>query len=239
MRSCAAERSLRRSASTAADRSCSTPTSNACAHPRRECGYPRPTCRSVTGSPRSSSTPPARPSSRCASSGQAATLVASVGPIDPDLEQLRARGLRLAVVRSSRGALARAKSTSYAENMIAQEDAIELGADDALLVGPDGIVLEAPTANIWWRTGDRLFTPSLELADPRRRDPLAAARSLARPGRRGRLPARAPPRRRRGVPHFIHPRGNARTCDRREGVRPGPAAAALQAALRERAREKF
>ena len=93
----------------------------------------------------------------------AATLVASCGPVDPDLEQVRARGLRLAVVRSSRSALARAKSTSYAENMIAQEDAIERGADDALLVGHDEIVLEAPTANIWWRTGDRLFTPSLEL----------------------------------------------------------------------------
>ncbi len=93
----------------------------------------------------------------------ASTLVASVGPIDPSLEQTRARGLRLAVARTSRGALARAKSTSYAENMMAQEDAVALGADDALLVDPDGIVLEAPIANIWWRTGDRLFTPSLEL----------------------------------------------------------------------------
>jgi branched-subunit amino acid aminotransferase/4-amino-4-deoxychorismate lyase len=92
----------------------------------------------------------------------ATTLVATCGPIDPDLEQLRARGLRLAVVRSWRGAAARAKSTSYAENMMAQEHAMERGADDALLVGDDGIVLEAPTANVWWRTGDRLFTPSLE-----------------------------------------------------------------------------
>ena len=93
----------------------------------------------------------------------ATTLVASVGPIDPSLEQTRARGLRLAVTRTSRGALTRAKSTSYAENMMAQEDAIALGVDDALLVNEDGIVLEAPIANIWWRTGDRLFTPSLEL----------------------------------------------------------------------------
>src|SRR5262249_54109345 len=70
--------------------------------------------------------------------GPAAPLVATAGAIDPDLEQLRARGVRLAVVRTSRGALARAKSTSYAENMIASEDAIERGADDALLVGEDG-----------------------------------------------------------------------------------------------------
>src|SRR5262249_10398081 len=83
--------------------------------------------------------------------------------IDPNLEQLRARGVHLGVVRASRGAHSRAKSTSYAENMSAQEEAVERGADDALLVTDEGIVLEAPTANIWWRKGDRLFTPSLEL----------------------------------------------------------------------------
>jgi branched-chain amino acid aminotransferase len=91
------------------------------------------------------------------------TLVSTCGSIDPHLEELRSRGLRLAVIRVSRGEHARAKSMSYAENMSAQDDAIELGADDALLVGDDGIVLEAPTANIWWRVGDRFFTPSLEL----------------------------------------------------------------------------
>ena len=90
-------------------------------------------------------------------------LVATCSAIDPALEDLRARGLRLALVSASRSALARAKSTSYAENMIAQEDAISLGADDALLVSEDRIVLEGSMANIWWRTGDRLFTPSLEL----------------------------------------------------------------------------
>jgi 4-amino-4-deoxychorismate lyase len=83
------------------------------------------------------------------------TLVAAAAPIDPALEEQRARGLRLAAVRWSTGALAAAKSTSYAENMAAQDDAAERGADDALL--------EAPTANVWWREGARLLTPSLEL----------------------------------------------------------------------------
>lgn len=91
------------------------------------------------------------------------TLVATASGIDPELEALRARGLRLAVVRWSTGSLAGAKSTSYAENMGAQDVAVRGGADDALLVSHDGIVLEAPTANVWWREGERLFTPALEL----------------------------------------------------------------------------
>jgi len=91
------------------------------------------------------------------------TLVATVGAIDPELDALRARGIRLAVVRWSTGALAGAKSTSYAENMGAQDVAVQQGADDALLVSHEGIVLEAPTANVWWREGERLLTPSLDL----------------------------------------------------------------------------
>jgi branched-subunit amino acid aminotransferase/4-amino-4-deoxychorismate lyase len=91
------------------------------------------------------------------------TLVATVGAIDPELERLRARGMHLAVVRWSTGTLASAKSTSYAENMAAQDLAADRGAGDALLVGYDGIVLEAPTANVWWRVGSLLRTPTLDL----------------------------------------------------------------------------
>jgi branched-subunit amino acid aminotransferase/4-amino-4-deoxychorismate lyase len=91
------------------------------------------------------------------------TLVATASPIDPELEDLRARGLRLAVIRWSTGALSSAKSMSYAENVGAQDAAVAAGADDALLVAHAGTVLEAPTANVFWREGERLLTPSLEL----------------------------------------------------------------------------
>jgi branched-subunit amino acid aminotransferase/4-amino-4-deoxychorismate lyase len=91
------------------------------------------------------------------------TLVATAAEIDPELEAQRARGLRLATVSWSTGALASAKSTSYAENIGAQDSAIAGGADDALLVSQDLIVLEAPTANVFWREGDRLATPALQL----------------------------------------------------------------------------
>lgn len=89
--------------------------------------------------------------------------LALVSMLPPRLDELRARGLRLAVVRWAAGALAGAKSTSYAENIAAQHEAAEGGADDALLVAPDETILEAPTSNVWFREGPRLLTPSLRL----------------------------------------------------------------------------
>jgi branched-chain amino acid aminotransferase len=56
------------------------------------------------------------------------------------------------------------KSLSYAANMQASRLAVARGADEALLVRPDGIVLEAPTSTIFWVTADgRLQTPSLDV----------------------------------------------------------------------------
>ena len=90
-------------------------------------------------------------------------LVVTGAGIDPELETLRERGLRLVAVPWSAGALAGAKSMSYAENMAAQDGAVAAGADDALFVSFDGTVLEAPTANVFWREGETLLTPELEL----------------------------------------------------------------------------
>jgi branched-chain amino acid aminotransferase len=56
------------------------------------------------------------------------------------------------------------KSLSYAANMRAIRLAESGGADDAVLVSPDGVVLEAPTSSIFWATSDgRLRTPSLKV----------------------------------------------------------------------------
>jgi branched-subunit amino acid aminotransferase/4-amino-4-deoxychorismate lyase len=92
-----------------------------------------------------------------------ATGLALVSALPPGLDELRARGLRLRVWTWATGVLAGTKSTSYAENIAAQAAAEDEGLDDALLVSPDGVVLEAPVSNVWFREGDRLLTPSLEL----------------------------------------------------------------------------
>jgi len=93
----------------------------------------------------------------------APTGLALVSTLPPDLEERRERGFRLAVVGWAPGhRLATTKSTSYAENLAAQHEAHDRGADDALLVTADGTVLEAPTANVWFREGSRLLTPALD-----------------------------------------------------------------------------
>lgn len=55
------------------------------------------------------------------------------------------------------------KSISYAGNMQATRMAVSRGADEAVYVRPDGLVLEAPTSSIFWAGEDgRLKTPALE-----------------------------------------------------------------------------
>lgn len=56
------------------------------------------------------------------------------------------------------------KSLSYAANMQATRLAAARDADEALLVRPDGIVLEAPTSTVFWVSPDgRLRTPALDV----------------------------------------------------------------------------
>ena len=81
-------------------------------------------------------------------------------------EELPPRGatVRLATVTYSPSViLDGVKSVSYAANMQATRIAIARGADEALLVRPDGSVLEAPTSAIFWVSASgALRTPSLE-----------------------------------------------------------------------------
>ena len=82
-------------------------------------------------------------------------------------DDLRARGQRLISLRGVRAdepwLLPGVKSTSYAVNIAAEDEAKRRGADDAVFVDDAGIVLEGPTTNMWWRRGETLYTPSLDL----------------------------------------------------------------------------
>jgi 4-amino-4-deoxychorismate lyase len=99
-------------------------------------------------------------------SGEPVSL-ALVSTLPEDLEERRARGISLISLLGVRAEvpwlLGGVKSTSYAVNMAAESEARARGADDAVFVRDDGVVLEGPVTNVWWRRASTLFTPSLEL----------------------------------------------------------------------------
>ncbi|MDQ1084670.1 MULTISPECIES: aminodeoxychorismate lyase [Microbacterium] len=87
----------------------------------------------------------------------------------PDNARARSEGVRIATL--DRGyaldvparapwLLLGAKTLSYATNMAAIREAQRRGADDAVFVSSDGYVLEAPTASVVLRFGDRFVTPT-------------------------------------------------------------------------------
>ena len=94
-------------------------------------------------------------------------LLALVSSLPTHLEELRARGTKLVSLLGVRAEvpwlLGGVKSTSYAVNMAAEAEARARGADDAVFVTGEGVVLEGPVTNVWWRRGKTLFTPSLDL----------------------------------------------------------------------------
>jgi len=99
--------------------------------------------------------------------GEGATALALLSDVPRELEDLRSRGSRIVSLLGVRAAvpwlLPGVKSTSYAVNMAAEAEAKRQGADDAIFVDADGIVLEGTVTNVWWRVGETLSTPSLEL----------------------------------------------------------------------------
>ena len=97
----------------------------------------------------------------------APTSLALVSSLPTHYDELRERGQRLIALRGLRAEepwlLPGVKSTSYAVNMAAEAEARRRGADDALFVDRENVVLEGPTTNIWWRRERTLYTPGVEL----------------------------------------------------------------------------
>jgi 4-amino-4-deoxychorismate lyase len=100
------------------------------------------------------------------------TAIALVSAIPSHLEEMRERGISVITLPLGVDPNVRAlapwllggvKSTSYAVNMAAEAEAKRRGADDALFLASEDIVLEGPVTNVWWRLEDVLYTPALEL----------------------------------------------------------------------------
>jgi branched-subunit amino acid aminotransferase/4-amino-4-deoxychorismate lyase len=95
--------------------------------------------------------------------GDGPVALAVMAELPPDLEELRTTGIRAITVEFRPADLiGGVKSTSYALNMMAVDEARARGAEDALFVAGDGAVLEATTSNVWWRRGRTLYTPAVD-----------------------------------------------------------------------------
>lgn len=117
---------------------------------------------------------------RPALEAEIAALLAQAGPIEGQLRLIVTRGgrriaatepipahpetLTLATVTYSPTViLDGVKSLSYAANMQATRIAKGKGADEAVLIRPDGTVLEPPTSSIFWVSSEgELRTPALD-----------------------------------------------------------------------------
>ncbi|MEX1296460.1 MAG: aminotransferase class IV [Candidatus Limnocylindrales bacterium] len=104
--------------------------------------------------------------------GRDPVSMAVVLPLPTDLEQARAAGIAAVSLQLGTDPRKRkdapwlldgVKSTSYAVNMAAFDEARRRGAEDAIFIAADGSVLEGPVTNVWWRDGRTLYTPSLDL----------------------------------------------------------------------------
>jgi 4-amino-4-deoxychorismate lyase len=175
------------------------------------------------------------------------TVIALVSAIPPHLEELRERGISVITLPLGVDPNVRAlapwllggvKSTSYAVNMAAEAEARRQGADDAIFLASEDIVLEGPVTNVWWRLDDLLYTPALELgilAGVTRSTLLTEAAKLGYQVREG-----AFPREHLAAAHEAFTSSTVREVlpiveldGRPVGTgAPGPAAAQLQEALR-------
>lgn len=96
----------------------------------------------------------------------APTLIIRATPFAPYPERLYQAGMRVIVSRRVRrnehSPLANVKSLNYLDNLIARQEAVDAGADEALLLNTQGGVAGATTANVFCVRDGRIYTPPLE-----------------------------------------------------------------------------
>jgi 4-amino-4-deoxychorismate lyase len=96
---------------------------------------------------------------------------ALAGPVPAETVRARESGVRVVTLTLGVSADVRAtapwllggvKSTSYAINMATLREAERQGAQDAIWITSDRVVLEAPTSTVAWVTGGKVVTPPAE-----------------------------------------------------------------------------
>jgi branched-chain amino acid aminotransferase len=87
------------------------------------------------------------------------TLVVAVSPASPWPDRISV--VTVPWTRNETSAVAGAKTTSYAENVVALNAAHERGAHEALLANTRGLLCEGTGSNVFVAVGDRLLTPPL------------------------------------------------------------------------------
>lgn len=94
------------------------------------------------------------------------------GALSPSFEAARANGIAVVILdrgyrhdveQTSPWLLAGAKTLSYAVNRAVAREAVRRGADDAVFVSSDGIILEGPTSTVVYRRDGALYSPGTGL----------------------------------------------------------------------------
>jgi branched-chain amino acid aminotransferase len=94
------------------------------------------------------------------------TVLATLQPLPADWPETARRGWSLITAQTRHPPLAslpsHIKSVGRLHGILARFEAEDAGADDALLLSPEGDVVEGPSWNVFWRKERMLFTPSIE-----------------------------------------------------------------------------
>ena len=86
-------------------------------------------------------------------------LIATAAPLAPPPAQLSL--IIVGIRRNAASVTSRFKTLSYLDNVLAREEAMAAGADDALLLNTDGDLCGGAAANLFWFEGEDLCTPAL------------------------------------------------------------------------------